>query len=1195
MKFLNLLVVLFFTTNCILASLFNINNKPSRISDYILLALGALNHSAGTAEDHDSVPVGGGEVTINGSTIRSSDGMITIDIPEGAVTDTVEFTISKFTLVSNSYPGSYLPTSSAYEIQPSYRFKKPVTVSMSLDTSSIQSLNLSKTKSLGFSYSTTSVTDNSGRFPSWTAHDTIVTGDKVVFNTETFSIFGIGTPPPGNQPPINLGAFYYFKAGCSYLPYMLRTRVIDPDGDTIKVYLITGPVNGGAVAIPMTREGVTDWYTVNIPYEAMSESGIQIQISASDSYGQTSFVPSTGIFNYPSSSNTALYISNFELDQDNDGLLCAWERDNGRSDTNPGDAGGVLDSDGDGIPNVVDHTPNGEANPLIDFLQIMPSTVSLDITDKVIFGVTASFGGSPRYVNASYTATGIGLNGGPVGTMNSSTFLPSVPGTAGVVATVGAMNSTATVNILDTVGPNDITTLSATPVSSNKIQLHWLAPGDDSQYGRAVAYQIFRSSSSITNNGNCNGVLINHSLIPKSAGVSERLDVSGLNPNTTYFFCIRAVDDNGNFNRWNGTVFATTYPSPDITPPSDIISVTTTTLDTDKIQLSWNAVGDDGNSGSAQYYEIYRSTTPLLTDIQCRSAVSIPNALPSSPAGTALNFTVTNLADNTIYYFCIVAVDESNNYSIWNGITTATTLRKNLPPTISLVDTISEILPNVISLDASLSGDPDAVACGANPANYVYNWSLLNKPPTSNLTSSNITNGNTKSASFTPDVAGEYTVQFSFTDDKGSCGGANLLNVKSTVITMTLLTGVKVWSKQLGVTSSMTIAQSITSDSNGFLYATGTTNGNLDGQIRAGNTDLFVIKFNPNGVKQWTKLLGVVGGNTDALGITLDANGNIYTTGATSGNLDGITKSGPSDLFVVKYNSDGVKQWTRLLGVPGTTTSTTSYGIISDISGSVYVSGHTYGNLDGQQLSGQADMFIVKYDTNGTKQWTRLLGGGAGTFSQARGISSDSNGNIYATGFTNGSLDGQTKMGNRDLFVVKYNSSGVKQWTKQLGVASQETSAMSIAIDSFGNVYATGNTYGNLDGQTKTGSADLFIIKYDSSGIKQWTKLLGVTNKLTSGNGITIDLNGNIYVTGPTEGNLDGKTITGTRDSFLVKYNTNGIKIWTSLLGTSNKTTQASGIISDPNGKVIITGTTNGNLDGHILSGSVDMYLVKYE
>ena len=54
------------------------------------------------------------------------------------------------------------------------------------------------------------------------------------------------------------------------------------------------------------------------------------------------------------------------------------------------------------------------------------------------------------------------------------------------------------------------------------------------------------------------------------------------------------------------------------------------------------------------------------------------------------------------------------------------------------------------------------------------------------------------------------------------------------------------------------------------------------------------------------------------------------------------------------------------------------------------------------------------------------------------GITSDSSGNIYVTGSTSGGLDGNTSAGNTDLFVVKYNSSGVKQWTQQLGTSTQD-------------------------------------------------------------------------------------------------------------------------------------------------------------
>ena len=108
----------------------------------------------------------------------------------------------------------------------------------------------------------------------------------------------------------------------------------------------------------------------------------------------------------------------------------------------------------------------------------------------------------------------------------------------------------------------------------------------------------------------------------------------------------------------------------------------------------------------------------------------------------------------------------------------------------------------------------------------------------------------------------------------------------------------------------------------------------------------------------------------------------------------------------------------------------------------------------------------------------------------ANGVATDSSGNVYVTGGTKGGLDGNTSAGNTDLFVVKYNSSGTKQWTEQLGSESTDT-ANGVATDSSGNVYLAGVTYGGLDGNSNEDNADLFVVKYSSSGTKQWTKQLG--------------------------------------------------------------------------------------------------------
>ena len=95
----------------------------------------------------------------------------------------------------------------------------------------------------------------------------------------------------------------------------------------------------------------------------------------------------------------------------------------------------------------------------------------------------------------------------------------------------------------------------------------------------------------------------------------------------------------------------------------------------------------------------------------------------------------------------------------------------------------------------------------------------------------------------------------------------------------------------------------------------------------------------------------------------------------------------------------------------------------------------------------------------------------------------DSSGNIYVTGSTRGSLDGNTNAGNWDIFLVKYNSSGVKQWTKQLGTSGHD-SGEGVTADSPANIYVTGRTDVGLDGNSSSGASDILLVTYNSSGVK---------------------------------------------------------------------------------------------------------------
>jgi len=172
--------------------------------------------------------------------------------------------------------------------------------------------------------------------------------------------------------------------------------------------------------------------------------------------------------------------------------------------------------------------------------------------------------------------------------------------------------------------------------------------------------------------------------------------------------------------------------------------------------------------------------------------------------------------------------------------------------------------------------------------------------------------------------------------------------------------------------------------------------------------------------------------------------------------------------------------WTRLLGG---SSDDAAYAMTTGTDGSIYVSGYTSTNLDGQTNNGSADAFVTKYDTSDNKIWTKLLGGS--DYDAAYGMTTGTDGSIYVSGFTSTNLDGQTNNGNRDAFITKYDTSGNKIWTKLLG-GSDYDFAYGMTTGTDGSIYVSGYTTGNLDGQTNNGNADAFITKYDTSGNKIW-------------------------------------------------------------------------------------------------------------
>jgi len=377
-------------------------------------------------------------------------------------------------------------------------------------------------------------------------------------------------------------------------------------------------------------------------------------------------------------------------------------------------------------------------------------------------------------------------------------------------------------------------------------------------------------------------------------------------------------------------------------------------------------------------------------------------------------------------------------------------------------------------------------------------------------------------------------------------------------------------------------------NSSGDIYITGWSVGPLDGFTQAGGQDMFITKYSSSGTNQWTKKIGTASVD-DGKSISVDSNDNIYVAGYTGAAFDGNNHFGGEDGFLVKYDSNGNKQFSVQIG---SSNFDQACCVTVDSNNYIYISGYTTGSIDGNQSNGSVDIFLMKFDSSGNKIWTKQYGTNQGD--QPYGMSIDLSDNIYITGNTSGQFDGNSSAGLYDMFLLKYNSDGEEDWAKQLGTTGSD-SGEGVTVDSEGNVYVTGSTDRGLDGQTSysaIGNNDVFLVKYNSNGLKQWSQQIG-SSESDDGNGISIDLSGNIYITGMTKGSFDGEQFNGNEDIFLVKYNSNGIKQWSQQFGTSDDEF-GMGVAVNQFNEILITGSTKGHLDGNTLSGGEDVFLIKY-
>ena len=567
-----------------------------------------------------------------------------------------------------------------------------------------------------------------------------------------------------------------------------------------------------------------------------------------------------------------------------------------------------------------------------------------------------------------------------------------------------------------------------------------------------------------------------------------------------------------------------------------------------KIKVTDNLSNESNNLIISEF--IIDSTTPSLLEVTAIASPTNDNTpnytFSSSEVGTITyggpcssgttsaasgNNTITlNTLNDGTYSSCTISVrGNSSNTSVTLNISSF------------IVDTTS---PTVISTSGVDNSSTNTTSVSATFSELIDNLTITSTTfkitdASNNSVSGNLTisdNGSNTTISYSPNSDFNKSTNYSLTLSTGiaDLSGNQLESQK--IITFNIPPP---WIRQLGSSAYEAVAR-VASDPSGNIYVGGTTQGDLDGNTNAGSwsQDIYLVKYNPSGTKQWTKQLGTSSLESVA-GIVTDPSGNIYVAGSTEDALGGNSNAGDYDIYLIKYNSSGTSQWIKQLGSSAKDHFWQSGdGIAIDSSNNIYVTGYTAGGLDSNSSSGGDDAFLVKFDSLGSKQWTRQLG----TSSNDNGmlVTVDSSDNIYVSGYTLGALEGSNQ-GSSDVFLSKYNTSGNLQWTRQLG-SDQADYPWSIAIDSSDNIYIAGWTEGDFDGHTFVvgGSHDYFVVKYNTSGAKQWSKLFG-DNSEDKANGITTDSSGNIYITGNTRGSLGGFSNQGQTDYFLQKLDSSGM------------------------------------------------------
>jgi len=264
------------------------------------------------------------------------------------------------------------------------------------------------------------------------------------------------------------------------------------------------------------------------------------------------------------------------------------------------------------------------------------------------------------------------------------------------------------------------------------------------------------------------------------------------------------------------------------------------------------------------------------------------------------------------------------------------------------------------------------------------------------------------------------------------------------------------WEKTFGG-SDLEYARSVEQTTDGGYIIAGATKS-----YGAGQADFYLVKTDASGNKTWEKTFGG-SGYDQAYSVQQTTDGGYIIAGETTSYGAGL-----ADFYLIKVDASGNKTWEKTFGGSD---YDHAYSVRQTADGGYILTGSTISYGVG------GDVYLVKTDASGNKEWEQTLGDG--DYEYAESVRQTTDGGYIIAGATESYGAGQT-----DFYLVKTDASGNKTWEKTFGGSSWDDGFSAKQTTDGGYIIAGGT--GSYDE-----NGDAYLVKTDASGNKEWEKIIG--------------------------------------------------------------------------------------------------------